>query len=120
MFVKAIEEIAVRMVNRDQFVAQLFGLPLEPSLESFFSLGVSGSPDGFVVFGLVLDQGVEDHGDFVRRRGDGRAGTEFGLHAAQVVGGNRWPAHPSRLVPDRRCASPEARSTASITLAARM
>ena len=29
-------------------------------------------------------------------------------------------ARPSRLVPGRRCASPEARCTASITLAARM
>jgi hypothetical protein len=73
------------VLNGDQFVAQLLALPLEPCFEPLFSLGVSGSPDGFVVLGLVLDQGVEDDGDFVRGGRDCRAGTEFGSHPAQVV-----------------------------------
>src|SRR5664279_3110838 len=39
--------------------------------------------------GLVLDQGVEDDGDFVRGRGDCSSGTELGFHPAQVVAQGR-------------------------------
>src|ERR1035437_469021 len=50
----------------DKLVAQLLGLPLDFCFQPFLSLAVSGGPDGFVVFDLVLDHGVKDQSDFGR------------------------------------------------------
>jgi hypothetical protein len=50
----------------NELVAQLFGLPLELDFESFLSVGVSGGPDGFVIFNLIFDHSVKDHCDLKR------------------------------------------------------
>ena len=71
--------------NRDELVAQLFSLPLEFRFESLFSEGVSGGPDGFVVFDVIFDHGVKDYCDFVGSRGGGGPGTELSFHSAQIV-----------------------------------
>ena len=71
--------------NRDELVDQLFSLPLEFRFESLFSEGVSGGPDGFVVFDVIFDHGVKDSCDFVGSRGGGGPGTELSFHSAQIV-----------------------------------
>ena len=52
------------MLDCNKFVAQLFRLPLESCFQPFLPLRVSGRPDCFVVFDLVLNHGVKDDGDF--------------------------------------------------------
>jgi hypothetical protein len=49
----------------DKFVAQLSGLPFDFRFQPILSLVVSGGPDGFVIFDLVLDHGVKDQSDLV-------------------------------------------------------
>ena len=71
--------------NGNELVALLFSLPLEFDLESLLPVGVSGSPDGFVIFDLIFDDSVKDDCDFVRGRGGGGSGTELSFHSAQVV-----------------------------------
>src|ERR1700720_1530127 len=66
----------------DELVAQLSGLAFDLLFEPFVTLGIPGSPDGFVVFDLFGNNGVENNGDLVCGRGCGCFGSEFGLHAA--------------------------------------
>lgn len=74
------------MLDGDKFVAQFFGLPLEFYLGPFLPLGVSGLPDSFVVFDLVLDHGVKDHCDFMRGCRDRRAWAQPGSSAITLHG----------------------------------
>jgi hypothetical protein len=56
------------VLDGDEFVAELFGLPLEFGFEPFLPLRISGCPDCFVVFDLMQNHRVKDHGDFVCSR----------------------------------------------------
>jgi hypothetical protein len=53
--------------NGNKLVAHLFGLPFKFCLQLFLPLGVSGIPNGLVIFDLVFDYGVKDLGQ-VRQR----------------------------------------------------
>ena len=72
-------------LKRNELVAELFSLPLEFHLESLLPVGVSGGPDGFVIFDLIFDHSVKDHGDFVRSRSGGGPGAELSFQSAQIV-----------------------------------
>jgi hypothetical protein len=54
-------------------------------------VGVSGGPDGFVVFNVIFDHGVKDHCNLVVRccRG-GSLGAQLAFHSAQIVAQRRW------------------------------
>jgi hypothetical protein len=69
----------------DKFVAQLFGLPFEFCFQPFLPLGVSGGSQGLVIFDLVFDHRVKDHGDLVGSCHGGSLGAQLGFHSAQVV-----------------------------------
>lgn len=98
------------MLDGDKFVAQLLGLPLEFYLEPFLPLDVSGRPDSFVIFDLVLDHGVKDHCDFMRGCRDRRAWAQPGSSAITLHGPllantnfatkppNAYPAAPQQEV----------------------
>ena len=77
------------MLDGDQFVAELFGLALEFGFEPLLSLGISGRPDGFVLFDLLANHSVKDHGDFVRGCRDGRTRAQLRFHPTQVVAQGR-------------------------------
>ena len=49
----------------DQLIAQLIGLPFELGFQRSFSRFVSGGPDRFVIFDLVLNHRVKDDGVLV-------------------------------------------------------
>jgi hypothetical protein len=51
--------------NGNELVAELFGLPFEFCFQPFLPLGISGGPQGLVIFDLILDHGVKDHCDLV-------------------------------------------------------
>src|ERR1700688_2373620 len=76
----------------NELVAQLSGLAFDLLFEPFVTLGIPGGPDGFVIFNLFGENGVENNGDLVCGRGGGCLGSEFGLHAAQVVSERRGTA----------------------------
>jgi hypothetical protein len=69
----------------DKFVAQLFGSSFEFCFQPFLPLGVSGVPDGLVIFDLVFYHGVKDHCDLVGGCHGGSFGAQLGFHSAQVV-----------------------------------
>src|ERR1700676_3599248 len=69
----------------DKFIAKLFGLAFDFCFQSFLPLAVSGGPDGFVIFDLVLDYGVKDQGNLVGGSHGCSFGTQLGFHSAQVV-----------------------------------
>src|SRR5678816_261742 len=77
------------MLDGDKFVAHLSGLPLESCLISFLPLGISRSPDRFVVFNLVVDHGVKDDCDLMCGCRDRRAWSQLGFHPAQVTAHRR-------------------------------
>src|SRR4029077_10848589 len=74
----------------NEFIAQLFGLPLELHFQSFLSVSVSGGPDGFVIFDLVFDYGVKNHRDLVCCCRGGGPRAELGFHSAQIVAQGCW------------------------------
>ena len=90
-----------RMFDGNKCIAHLSGLPLESCLKPFFPLGISGCPDGFVVFHLVLDDRVKNYCDFMGGRRDRRAGPQPRFHPAQVT------AHRSRAVVQGRSGQTE-------------
>lgn len=51
------------MLEGNEFVAELFGLPLEFCFEPLLPLSISGGPDCFVIFDLIQNHGVKDYGD---------------------------------------------------------
>src|SRR5207247_11088894 len=63
----------------------LFGLPFKFCLQLFLPLGVSGIPNGLVIFDLVFDHGVEDHCDLMGGCHGGSLGAQLGFHSTQVV-----------------------------------
>src|SRR5215510_3780017 len=89
------------ILYRDQVVAQLFGLSLNPCFQPFFPLSVFGRPDGFVVLDLVLDHRVEDDCNLMGGRRDRPAWPQLGFHPAQVV------AHGGRTVVEGRSSQTE-------------
>lgn len=54
-------------------------------LQPFLPLGVSGIPNGFVIFDLFFDHDVKDHCDLMGGCHGGSFGTQLGFHSAQVA-----------------------------------
>ncbi len=75
--------------NGNKLVAQLFGLPFKFCLQLFLPLGVSGIPNGLVIFDLVFDHGVKDHCDLMGGCHGGSLGAQLGFHSTQVVAQGR-------------------------------
>src|SRR6266849_8521017 len=71
--------------NRDEFIAELLGLPLQFGLEAFLAFGVPCGPDRLVVFDLMLHHRVEPNRDFVGGSRGGRCRPDFALHPAEII-----------------------------------
>jgi hypothetical protein len=76
----------------DKFVAQSFGLSFEFCFQPFLPLGVSGGPQGLVIFDLIFDHGVKDHCDLMGGCHGGSLGAQLGFHSTQVVAQGREAA----------------------------
>jgi len=71
--------------NGNELVAQWFGLRFEFCLQLFLPLGVSGIPNGLVIFDLIFDHGVKDHCDLMGGCHGGSFGAQLGFHSTQLV-----------------------------------
>ena len=70
------------VLDGDEFVPELFGLPFQFRFEPLLPLSISGRPDGFVIFDLIPNDGVKDHRDFVGGRRDRGTRAQLGFHPA--------------------------------------
>jgi hypothetical protein len=77
------------VLEGDQFVAELLGLALEFGFGPLLPLCLSGHPNGFVIFDLLANHSVKDHGYLVRCRRNRCTRAQLRFHPAQVVAQGR-------------------------------
>ena len=91
------------LLNGSELIAQPLSLALEPSGLPLLTSCVPLLPNGPVVFHLVLNHGVEDHRNFVRRGGVCGLRPDLGFHSAEVISQRSGTAvervggHPKQL-----------------------
>jgi len=71
--------------SRNELKAELLGLALQVLERAFADLFFVLLCAQVLVFGVVLEHGVDDAGEFVRRGGDALGFAQLGLHVAAVA-----------------------------------
>src|SRR5215831_1023738 len=73
------------LLNRDEFISELFSLPFEFGFQGFLAVDVSCGPDGFVVFDLTLHDCVKHNCNLVGGGSGGSRWPDFALHPAEII-----------------------------------